>query len=90
MTDSPHLVRKVRQLDNDVQAIYEMLVGIQSTQVRQGNRLDEIATVVDGHTATLDAHTATLDAHTATLTAHGEKLDTVDTKLDEILSLLRR
>jgi len=87
----------VRQLDNDVQAIYEMLVGIQSTQVRQGNRLDEIATVVDGHTATLDAHTATLDAHTATLDAHtatldahGEKLDTVDTKLDEILRLLRR
>ncbi|MGQ0479781.1 MAG: hypothetical protein ACT4O0_01935 [Pseudonocardia sp.] len=83
MTDSPHLVRKVRQLDNDVQAIYEMLVGIQSTQVRQGNRLDEIAAVVE-------AHTATLDGHTATLKAHGEKLDTVDTKLDEILSLLRR
>lgn len=36
------LERKVRQLDNDVQSIYEMLAGIEATQRRHGNRLDEI------------------------------------------------
>lgn len=76
MTDSPHIVRKVRQLDNDVQAIYEMLIGIQATQGRHGSRLDEISAVVESHTATLDQHTATLDQHTAMLT--------------EILGLLRK
>jgi hypothetical protein len=39
---TPDLGRKVRQLDNDVQAIYEMLAGISATQHRQGNRLEEI------------------------------------------------
>ncbi len=76
MTNPPDLTRKVRQLDNDVQAIYEMLVGIQSTQIRQGNRLDEIDVKIDSHTATLDSHTAKLDEHTA--------------MLGEILRLLRR
>lgn len=37
------LARKVRQLDNDVQSIYEMLAGIAAQQARQVNRLDEIA-----------------------------------------------
>lgn len=35
--------RKVRQLDNDVQSIYEMLATIEATQRRQSNRLEEIA-----------------------------------------------
>ncbi|MEQ7127178.1 hypothetical protein ABN034_21895 [Actinopolymorpha sp. B11F2] len=39
----PDVQRKVRQLDNDVQSIYELLVTIQVTQQRQGNRLDELA-----------------------------------------------
>lgn len=43
VTVPPEIVRKVRQLDNDVQAIYEMLAGISATQQRQGNRLEEIA-----------------------------------------------
>ncbi len=34
--------RKVRQLDHDVQSIYEMLADIAATQRRQGNRLTEI------------------------------------------------
>ena len=39
---APGLERKVRQLDNDVQSIYEMLSAIQGTQLRHGNRLDEL------------------------------------------------
>lgn len=41
---TPDLSRKVRQLDNDVQSMYEMLARIEATQNRQGNRLGELAT----------------------------------------------
>ena len=44
MSTSPEgIARKVRQLDNDVQSIYEMLATIDATQRRQSNRLAEIA-----------------------------------------------
>ncbi|MDQ2729624.1 MAG: hypothetical protein M3Y91_17575 [Actinomycetota bacterium] len=41
-TPPPDLARKVSQLDNDVGAIYTMLNGIQTTQERHGNRLEEL------------------------------------------------
>jgi hypothetical protein len=55
--------RKVRQLDNDVQSIYEMLAEIAATQRRQGNRLMEM----DGSLTELDGK----------LTDMGGKLDTI-------------
>ena len=42
MTASAEIERKVRQLDNDVQAIYELLGAIQGTQKWHGRRLDEL------------------------------------------------
>lgn len=42
MTMPVEIERKVRQLDNDVQSIYETLAQIAATQRRQGNRLMEI------------------------------------------------
>ena len=49
MTTNPMgIERKVRQLDNDVQSIYEMLAAIQGTQLRHGNRIDEVSEKVDG------------------------------------------
>ena len=45
----------MRQLDNDVQSIYEMLATIEATQKRQGNRLNEIATAQAEHGEKLDA-----------------------------------
>lgn len=75
MTTPPEIARKVRQLDNDVQAIYEMLAGISATQQRQGNRLEEIAT----SQADIAASQADIAAGQA---EHG-------TKLDAILELLR-
>ncbi|MFC0112294.1 hypothetical protein [Kibdelosporangium aridum] len=45
----------MRQLDNDVQSIYELLATIDATQKRQGNRLTEIATVQAEHGEKLDA-----------------------------------
>lgn len=75
MTVTPELERKVRQLDNDVAAIYTMISELAGTQRRHGNRLDEIA-------ATQGAHSATLAEHSATLAEHS-------TKLDAILEILR-
>jgi hypothetical protein len=43
---TPDVVRKVRQLDNDVQSTYEILARIEGTQNRHGNRLGEIATTI--------------------------------------------
>jgi len=60
---APDLTRDVRQLDNDVQSIYELLAGISATQLRQGNRLVEIGTA--------QAEVAT------TLAEQGAKLDTI-------------
>lgn len=55
MTMSPvELEPKVRQLDNDVQSIYELLNSISSTQQRHTNRLGELAVKVDAIDAKLD------------------------------------
>ncbi len=82
MTTPPDIARKVRQLDHDVQAIYEMLAGISATQQRQGNRLEEIA-ASQAESAASQAELATTQAElAATQAEHG-------TKLDAILELLR-
>jgi hypothetical protein len=47
MSSPAELERKVRQLDHDVQAIYEMLTGLAATQQRQGNRLSEMDAKLD-------------------------------------------
>jgi outer membrane murein-binding lipoprotein Lpp len=54
MTQPADLQGKVRQLDNDVQSIYEMLATIQATQARQGNRLDEMDGKLDKMDGKLD------------------------------------
>ena len=65
----PDLARKVRQLDNDVQSIYEMLAGIAATQQRQGNRLDEISAEISGHGTRLDEISTQLAGHGGQLTS---------------------
>ncbi|WP_245572686.1 hypothetical protein [Actinokineospora enzanensis] len=62
MASPAELERKVRQLDNDVQSIYEMLATIEATQRRQGNRLSEIVTTQAEIVATQADHGAKLDA----------------------------
>jgi hypothetical protein len=62
MTGPAEIERKVRQLDNDVQAIYEMLSTIDATQRRQGNRLNEIAATQADHGQKLDDQGQKLDA----------------------------
>ncbi|MGH3549120.1 MAG: hypothetical protein ACRDQU_13620 [Pseudonocardiaceae bacterium] len=82
MTTPAEIERKVRQLDNDVQSIYEMLAEIAATQRRQGNRLMEIAsklTEMDG----------TLTGTGSKVTGLDDKVTGLDDKLDTILGLLR-
>ncbi len=62
MSTSPEdTARKVRQLDNDVQSIYEMLATIEATQRRQSNRLEEIARSQAEQDAKLDRIIGLLD-----------------------------
>ncbi len=79
---SPALDRKVRQLDNDVQSIYEMLSTISGTQLRHGNRLDEIDQRVESVEAKVDALDGKVDALET-------KVDALDGKVDVVLDLLR-
>jgi hypothetical protein len=58
---TPDLTRKVRQLDNDVQAVYEMLASIAATQQRQANRLEELTTAQAEQSVVLDEANAKLD-----------------------------
>ncbi|MGH4020482.1 MAG: hypothetical protein ACRDT0_14850 [Pseudonocardiaceae bacterium] len=103
MTTPPEIARKVRQLDNDVQAVYEMLAGISATQHRQGNRLEEIAAgqaelataqaQLAASQAQLAASQAELAASQAELAATQAELAATQaehgTKLDTILELMR-
>jgi len=61
VTTSPEIERKVRQLDSDVQSIYELLdelnagmKRVQATQLRQGSRLDQIEDRLTGVDGKLD------------------------------------
>jgi chromosome segregation ATPase len=81
MTQQVNVERKLRQLDNDVQSIYEMLAAIAGTQTRHGNRLDEMA-------EQLAAYGEQLAAHGEQLTSHGRRLQEIDTKLDTVIRLL--
>jgi hypothetical protein len=58
---TPDLTRKVRQLDNDVQAVYEMLASVAATQQRQANRLEELTTAQAEQSVVLDEANAKLD-----------------------------
>lgn len=75
MTTSPEIERKVAQLDNDVQSIYEMLSAIQATQGRHTNRFMEMGQKFDQ----FDGRLSSLEG----------KLDSLDGKVDQILELLR-
>jgi outer membrane murein-binding lipoprotein Lpp len=74
--------RKVRQLDNDVQSIYELLMGIQSTQTRHTNRLHELGEDVGALSAKVDSLEVKVDSLEV-------KVDTLGTQMDEVLQLLR-
>jgi methyl-accepting chemotaxis protein len=77
VTTPPDLTRKVRQLDNDVQSIYEMLTRIDATQQRHGHRLDEVAGRLDEVAGRLDEAAGRLDEVASTQAEQGSKLDRI-------------
>lgn len=73
MTMTPgELERKVRQLDHDVQEIYEMLAGISATQTRQGNRLDQLERKMESRFDAMDTRFDGMD----------RRFDGMDTRFD--------
>ena len=90
VTTSPvDLERKVRQLDNDVQSIFELLNKISTTQQRQGNRITELTEMVAGHDARLDGVDARFDSVDARFDGLDVRLDRIGSSLGAVLELLR-
>jgi methyl-accepting chemotaxis protein len=77
VTTPADLTRKVRQLDNDVQSIYEMLTRIDATQQRHGHRLDEVAGRLDEVAGRLDEVAGRLDEVASVQVDQGSKLDRI-------------
>jgi hypothetical protein len=83
MAMSPaEIERKVRQHDNDLHSIYEILGSIQTTQVQHGNRLDEV-------TAKLGEHDSRFDVVDSRFDVVDSRLDAVGAQLEQVLGLLR-
>ena len=87
-TPSEQIERKVQQLDNDVQAIYQMISFIQATQGRHTNRFDELNTRLDGFNTRLGGVETRLDTVEIRLGRLETKTDGIDGKLDEALRRL--
>lgn len=103
MTMGPaDMERKVRQLDNDVQSIYDILGSIQATQQRHGNRFDDIDHRLEGHDRRFDEIDRRLEGHDRRFDIVDKKLGaldqkvgtldqtvgTIDQKLDTVIALL--
>lgn len=73
---------KVLQLDNDVQAIYEMLAAIDGTLRRHENRFKEMSAQLGDVQTQLTEHGRRLDGIDG-------RLDGIDGKLDTVLELLQ-
>jgi chromosome segregation ATPase len=94
------MLRKVRQLDNDVQSIYGLLEGITESQQKHSTALADLSVAVTSIRATqqrqynrldeLDARAEGLEAGLtevrATLSRHGARLDGFDARFDRLES----
>jgi chromosome segregation ATPase len=90
MSMTPQQVeRKLSQLDNDVQSIYEMLNSIITTQQRHTNRFKELAEQVGTLETRFDTLETRFDALESKVSAHDARFDSLDAKVDSVLDLLR-
>jgi chromosome segregation ATPase len=87
-TPASDIERKVRQLDNDVQSIYELLTNIQGTQRRQGTMLDGMDARMDRIETRLEGVETRLEGVETRLEGVETRLDGMDGKLDEVLRRL--
>ena len=83
--------RKIRQLDNDVLAIYEKLAAITSTQGQHSGHLDalgiqlnRLTAIVERQGNRLDELAATQDGHTAQLNRLTAVVERQGNRLDEL------
>ncbi|CAI9415938.1 hypothetical protein [Nocardioides sp. T2.26MG-1] len=76
--------RKVRQLDNDVQSIYELLMGIQSTQTRHTNRLHELGEDVGALSAKVDSLEGRFDSLEGRFDSLEGRFDSLDAKVGSL------
>ena len=89
-TNATGIDNRVRQLDNEVQSIYEMLARVQGTQTRHTNRLSELAIRLDEVNEVLGMRVSVADQHSTERDAAIEaRLERVESRLDEVLDLLR-
>ena len=90
MTMNPaEIERKVRRLDNDVQAIYELLATISFTQTRHGRRFDEVDARFDAMDQRFDGVDRRFDGMDQRFDAMDQRFDGLDQRFDEVLTLLR-
>ena len=90
MTMNPaEIERKVRRLDNDVQAIYELLATISFTQTRHGRRFDEVDARFDAMDQRFDGVDRRFDGMDQRFDAMDQRFDVLDQRFDEVLTLLR-
>lgn len=82
MTMTPGEVeRKVHQLDNDVQSIYEMLASISAQQSRHLNRLNALDAKIDVRSEAVEERLA---GHDARFDAVESRLGSVEGRLESV------
>ncbi len=79
---SQSIEQKVRQLDNDVQALYELIHKISTTQGRHTNRLTEITEDLATLKASVAAHDARFDRLESRFDRLESKIDRLESKVD--------
>jgi outer membrane murein-binding lipoprotein Lpp len=90
MTLTPgELQRKVRQLDNDMQATYSMLADITATQTRMGTRLDSLEEKVDSLDTKVDSLDTKVDSLDTKVDGLDIKIDAIADELGTVLELVR-
>ena len=83
MSLSPaEMQRRVRQLDNDVASIYELVHAIHLTQGRHTSRLEELGADMDDLGARVDGLGSRVDGL-------GSRMGGLEGKMDEVLDILR-
>ena len=90
MTNPTEIQRRVSQLGNDVQSIYEMLTTIGATQMRHTNRLDAIEARADGIDVKVDGIQVKVDAMEAKVNGIDAKVNGIDAKVNGIEATQKR
>lgn len=84
-----NIEHKVRQLDNDVSAIYTMIADIQNTQRRHTNRFNELTSDVAGLSTRMDSLETKVGSLEAKVGSLETKVGSLEAKVDQVLELLR-